>query len=157
MSDFLTREIIRKIFANMGCIPSKLGEVGPSCFEFKTRESVFGKYEDGTEFNFPIFAAKMQIDASSLHCVFVDLSEANPEFAAVFQMGSSPIYGIRLIYDDEDCGLFMINDEVAWKTTSIYWKAKILSAFEMIVDHGIIWELEDESYLNKKLITLTEI
>lgn len=158
MSDFLTREIIRKIFANIGCVPAKLGLAGLSLPEFKIKNCVNGKYEDGTEFSYAIFAAKIKIDVCDLHCAFVDLSDGNTtEFAAVFQMGNNPCYGIRLIYNEEDCGLFMYHDGVIWKSTTAFWQAKILSAFENIVDHGFSWEVEDEFIFNNKLISLTEI
>lgn len=143
----LSREIINQIFIDLGVVPNDdFGTIGMIIPELKSEKTLSGTYEDNTEFHCPIWSGKVKIDEKSiLRCVVCDMSDQGientiSEFGAIFQFNEMPRYGIRLLMNTDDAGLFLSWDQKKWQPVSIYWQSKILSGMELMVSHGLLWE-----------------
>lgn len=140
-SDYLTKEIIKRVFVDLNS--------GLKLPEFEIKETISGIYEDGQKFNHPIYAGIINIDATSIFkCVLSDLSDLEEtnkinEFALVCQLNDAPSYGLRLLFDELDNGLFLTFNNNEWQSVSIYWKARFLAGIEKIISSGLFWKVYD--------------
>lgn len=72
MNKSLTKEIINHIFTILGIWNNN----GILSEHYLTQEKITGKYEDGQNFYFPIWAAELKTsDKTSLRCVVSDITD----------------------------------------------------------------------------------
>lgn len=160
-NDFLTREIIRKVFGDVGIAPPpNFGKVGISIPELQLPTDLVFAMEDGNSQNFPLWAAEVILDKDvKLRALACDLStDGVPEYALTFQMSGKPLYGLKLIYDDDDNGVFMIGEKNGWQFANMVAKARALIGMETIMMHGLSWEpCENTTDLYEAISTIAEM
>lgn len=158
--DFLTREIIRRMFGDVGVAPPpNFGKVGISTPELQLRSGLEFAMEDGKSQHFPIWAGEVIMDSYKIRAMLCDLSaDEVPEYALVIRIADRPIYGIKLIYDDEDNGIFVIGEKNGWKSGSTIAKLRALIGMETIMELGMGWEAcDDVKDLYEALATIAEM
>lgn len=157
ISDLLSREIIRRIFTDLNIFLS----VQTDSSKFRTDKTISGKFDDNDTFCYYICAGRLKLgDSTYLNCTYADLSDKRtrcPEFAAVFQLETGPIFGIKLVLDNEDNGIFSVWDQFQWKPLGMHMKAKLLASMELIVSYGYIWEKYESPDLTESLIALSNL
>lgn len=143
MQSHLTREIIKKLFANVGVIPEVFGKYGVTLPENLCDFTLDVEYEESKlTVRSPIFAGEIKVGDAFVRLLLIDLSvDGISEYAMVFRNGSNPIYGVKLVLDSNDNGVFMIFDGKSWTDTSTITKCKTVIGFEIIASHGLHWSV----------------
>lgn len=145
----LTREIIKRIMNNVGIVPPpQFGIGGLVISDLKLDQTISGLYSDGESYNFPIWSGCIEVEGVKIKAVATDLTDDIPEFILLFQSENMPIYGLRLLFDDKDNGLFLLSSSEGWVPAEIYIQAKALMGLELIASYGISWtNFKDEKLL----------
>lgn len=154
----LTTEIIKRIFLDIGIDANGhgcgVGLLARNCFLDKT---FVIDYDNGVQTELPVWAGKIDLPGCKIKGLLVDLTYPNsetttinkmgdleqqkiPEFALAFQVENNPIYLLRLAYDLEDLGYFLIDDNGNCIVPSILTQANALIGMETIVNQGLIWD-----------------
>lgn len=150
----LSREIIKRILANVGIMPlSEFGKSGITLPDFKLDTKFFVHYsyeglESGVDSSIdcPVWAAEGILPGVRVKALCVDLSVDDThgryanEYVLVLQVDDNPIYGFKLVYDDEDFGDFLIQDGERWILPTILTQMLALVGMEMLVDRGLSWQ-----------------
>lgn len=144
MIDNLTFEIIKRVVADLGAVPSKeFGRVGLTDSGLLLSKTLTIKYDDSVTVEHDIYAGKLTLKDSAIRGLLVNLTvEDAYEFLFVFRMDDMPIHSIRVVYDDPTESFIRIysQDKDKWIRPSVYMKARILADFEQFVSWGIMWE-----------------
>jgi hypothetical protein len=147
----LTREIIKRILGNFGVAPPPdFGKSGLTNVNLRSvKELVISFEEDVGIHKFPIWTGEAIINSFKLKALIVDLSlDDIYEYALTFRLDDKPIYSLKLIYDDIDQGIFLIQDGENWITPNILVQAQALVGMEIFVSEGILWSpCEMDTYL----------
>lgn len=147
MENHLTREIIKKLFANVGVIPEYFGQYGITRIENQCNFTLDIEYEESKlTVRCPIFAGEIKVSDAFVRLLLIDLSvDGVSEYAMVFRNGSNPIYGLKHVFDSNDEGVFMIFDGKSWTDTSTITKCKTVIGFEIIASHGLHWNPSEKA------------
>jgi hypothetical protein len=158
--DNLTKEIIKRILANVGATPGKLfGKAGLTENIFKLDKKFKIEYDD-TIAEHDIYGGQIDLDGSKIRAILIDLSiDDVTEFIFMYRYASLAIIAIKYVYDhDEGFPGFVrvFNDsKETWINSSMHMKAMALSGFEQITSAGILWqECDDIDDLYQAAITL---
>jgi hypothetical protein len=139
----LSKEIIKRIFADVGAVPGKMfGRTGLVDSKLKLAKTVTVRYDD-VDRQHDVFAGQIIVGQSKLRGLLINLTVDNDaEYLFLFRMDESPIHALRSVYYNEDDGFFRIfNKEAAvWREAPMYAKARILADFERMVSWGLLWE-----------------
>ena len=141
--DTLSKEIIKRIFADIGAVPSRLfGRVGLVDPALKLAKTITVRYDDKDR-RHDIYAGQISIKTSRLRGLLINLTvEDDPEYLFIFRMDELPVHALRVVYNDDDDCFFRIfdTDKSIWREANMYVKARVLADFERIVDAGLMWE-----------------
>ncbi|MDP2683498.1 MAG: hypothetical protein Q8P20_00420 [bacterium] len=141
--DSLSKEIIKRIFADVGVVPGPMfGKVGLVEPRFKIAKTITVRYDDMDRAH-DVYAGKMSLGESTLRGVLVNLTvDYYPEFLCVFRMDELPIHAIKVVYDSSNDSFFKIfnNETKIWREANVYMKARMLADFEQIVSAGLLWQ-----------------
>lgn len=140
--DFLTREIIRRMLGDVGVAPPpNFGKVGISIPELRLRHDLTFSMEDGNQHIFPLWAGEISVDPDvKIRALLCDLSiDDVSEYALALRITDKPIYGLKLIYDNDDNGIFVISENDGWKPANMTVKTRALIGMETIMDQGMEW------------------
>lgn len=144
----LTTEIIKRILGNLGIVPNNFGKVGITTKEFLKKETINLKDEISNNIDYiNLYAGEINISSTEkIKAACLNLSDNNiNEFILVFRMINLPIYGLKLIFDNIDCGLFLIaDDNLKWSNTNILNQSQILTGIEHITQEGLIWNSSND-------------
>lgn len=149
MIDNLSKEITKRILADIGVSPGKLfGKVGLTDPAFKLAGTVTVRYDDSDR-RHDLYSGKLELGEFILRGLLIDLTiDKDSEFLFVFRMDEMPIHAIKVVFDNTGDCFFKIfdSDKSVWREASMYLKARILADFERIVGWGILWKdcLENE-------------
>lgn len=140
----LEREIIKRILSDVGVVPgSGFGRHGITQLDFKVDKKLAVRYDDGEQQEFPLWAGRGTLPDSKVRALLADLSDNEvAEYALALRVNDKPIYAVRLTYDNEDPGLFVLQDGQNWQSPIMLVKAWALVGMEMIVEQGMLWEPE---------------
>lgn len=142
----LSREIIKQVLADVGVLPgSNFGKSGLTLPEFKLDKKLVVHYDDGQKAEFPLWAgigslSDTKVTGSKVKVLLADVSDDVTEFALALRVDDKPIYALRLAFDNEDPGDFLLQQGENWIGASMLIKAWALVGMEMIVDQGVLWE-----------------
>ncbi|KKN67661.1 hypothetical protein LCGC14_0459200 [marine sediment metagenome] len=142
--DNLSKEVIKRIFADIGAVPGKLfGRVGLVDPALRLAKTITVRYDD-MDRRHDVYAGQMPIKSSTLRGLFVNLTvEDDHEYLFIFRMDELPIHALRAVYDaDGDDDFFRIFEEEKgiWREANMYMKARLLADFERMVSWGLLWE-----------------
>ncbi|MBU0999529.1 hypothetical protein KKG24_04500 [Patescibacteria group bacterium] len=141
--DNLSKEIIKRIFSDIGVSPGKLfGRVGLVDPKLRLAKTVTVRYDDADR-QHDIYAGQIVVATSTLRGLFIDLTvDGSQEYLFVFRMDELPIHALRAVYDDsDDCSFRVFDSEKEiWREVSMYVKARVLADFERLVSWGVLWE-----------------
>lgn len=143
--DNLSKEIIKRIFADIGASPGRMfGKVGLVDPSLKLAKTITVRYDDKDR-QHDIYAGQMKIKESRLRGLFVNLSvEDEYEYLFIFRMDELPIHAFRVVYDinSDDCFFRILEEEEKgiWRDATMYMKARVLADFERMVTWGLLWE-----------------
>lgn len=143
MLDNLTKEIIKRILADIGAAPGYIGTTGLANENFNLVKQIPVDYSDGT-YRHDVYAGQLQIK-HALRGLLVDLTvEDDAEYLFVFQLKDLPIHALRLVYNpdhlDTDCYAKVQTKDGTWKMLDVYSLSMMLSQFEKFVSYGLLWE-----------------
>jgi hypothetical protein len=143
MSEELSRQIIRRILADVGAVPNALG-VGLMDKNLLLTKTLKIKY-DGGPVEHDMYVGQISVNDSKLKGLLIDLTvDEVPEFMFVFRMDALPIHSAKVLYDHVDLGetyLMIYNAEKeSWLEAGIYFKARLLADFERLTSMGFLWE-----------------
>lgn len=144
MIDNLTREIIRRILADVGAMPGFVGDKGLANKNFNLVRKVSVSYSDGTRHH-DIYAGQLKLKEQNLRGLLVDLTiEDDAEFLLVFQLGQLPVHALRLVYNpddlDSDCYVKIQKQDKSWSVPDTHTLCMMLAQFEKFVSYGLLWE-----------------
>lgn len=156
----LSKEIIKRILADVGAVPSDFGKAGLTLPIFKLdkkfvidytdeeREQSYGNLKE----QFHMYAGEGSLPGIKIRALLVDLrrdvyTDEGPsgiyiEYALALRVDDKPIYALRLgfnSYEDRDNGDFFIQEGENWISPTILIKSLALVGMETIVDQGMIW------------------
>lgn len=156
----LTTAIIERILGNFGIVGSKnFGKVGLTTKEFYLDKLSLSDQNDNKIFK-DLYSAELKIDKdnSILNAMLLNLTDDSIyEFILVFRINSLPIYGLRLIFDNTDVGLFLVKENNKWNNTNMFIKAQVLSGVEYITQQGLSWEpCKEDAELHTALLSLVD-
>jgi hypothetical protein len=142
--DNLSKEIIKRIFADIGAAPSNMfgraGIVDPS---LRLAKTLTVRYDDRDR-EHDIYAGQIPLNTSKLRGLFGNLTvEDEYEFLFIFQMDELPVHALRVVYDEsgDDCFFRVFEGEKSvWREANMYMKARVLADFERMVSWGLLWE-----------------
>ena len=140
----LEREIIKRILSDVGVIPgSDFGKHGITQSDFKLDKKLTVRYDDGEQQEFPLWAGGGNLPGTKVRALLADLSDDEvAEYALALRVNDRPIYALRLTYDNEDPGIFVLQEGQSWQAPIMLVKAWALVGMEMIVEQGMLWEPE---------------
>lgn len=138
----LEREIIKRILADIGVAPSpNFGKAGLTLLDFKLKKEFFVHYEDEHQQKFPLWSGQGSLSDSKIRALLVDLTDGEvAEYALAIRVNDKPIYALRIAYDNEDTGTFMLQEGENWIFPNMLVKLWALLGMEMIVDQGMPWQ-----------------
>lgn len=139
-SSILTKEIIKRIMANCGIGHQK--NFGLLKKEFLLKNSLPLEYDDVTYYEHRVFAGETVLQKFKLRAMVVDLSmsaSSIPEFCLAFRLEELPIHGLRLVFDDEDMGIFKIKQANNWIDATVSIQAMALNGMEHVISLGLAW------------------
>lgn len=142
----LSREIIKRILSGVGAIPEHFGKCGLTLPEFQLDEKFFVNYDNGDKVGFSLWAGEGILPNIKIRALLLDLSventqeqDATIEYALALRVDDKPIYLLRLAYDNEDNGDFLVQDANHWIVPKILVQSWALIGMETIVDQGMVW------------------
>ncbi len=156
----ITREIIKRFLSDVGVIPEHFGKYGITLLDFKLEEKFPVHYDDGDQVDLSLWAAEGILSKAKIRVLLIDLSKEDnqppgdvcndpenwkfenkfvTEYALALRVDEKPIYLLRLAYDEEDEGNFLIQDGNSWITPKLLIQLQALIGMETIVDQGMIW------------------
>jgi hypothetical protein len=161
MSEELSRQIIRRILADVGAAPKapKVGLMDDSLLLAKTLKI---KY-DGGPIEHNMYVGQIRVNESRLKGLMIDLTvDDAPEFLFVFRMDALPVHAAKTLYDHVDLGetyLMIYNAEKeSWLEAGMYFKARLLADFERLASLGFLWEdCDDYEDLYKAAVELINL
>jgi len=144
MIDNLTREIIKRILANVGAVPGFIGDNGLASKRFNLLKKISISYSDGT-YHHDIYAGQLSIKEKKLRGLLVDLTvEDDSEFLFIFQLDQLPIHVFRLVFNpdhlDTDCYVKIQKQDKSWSVPDTHTMCMMLANFEKFVSYGLLWE-----------------
>ena len=144
MIDNLTREIIRRMLANIGAAPGYVGDKGLANKNFNLLRKITVSYSDGT-YHHDIYAGQLSLKEEKMRGLLVDLTiDDDAEYLFVFQLGKLPAHVVRLVYNpdemDTDCYVKIQNPDGSWKVPDVHTLCMMLAQFEKFVSYGLLWE-----------------
>lgn len=154
------REVIKRILADVGAIPGiEFGKSGLTLPLFKIEKEFLLSYEDGHQEKFPLWSGQGILSDNKIRALLVDLTDGEMvEYALAIRVNDKPIYALKLMYDNEDDGIFMLQESINWVIPSMLVKIWALLGMEMIIDQGMLWqpsmEYEDLSQALSHLIEM---
>lgn len=161
MSEELSRQIIRRILADVGAAPNTHG-VGLNDRNLLLTKTLKIEY-DGGSVEHDMYVGQISINDSKLKGLLIDLTvDDAPEFMFVFRMDALPIHAAKVLYDHIDLGetyLMIYNaNKDSWLEAGMYFKARLLADFERIASMGFLWEdCSDYEDLYKAAIELINL
>lgn len=156
----LSREIIKRILFGVGAIPEHFGKCALTLPEFQLDEKFFVRYDNGDKIGFSLWAGEGILPNMKIRALLLDLSventqvpgvvcndpedwkfehEAATEYSLALRVDDKPIYLLRLAYDNEDNGDFLVQDGDRWIVPKILIQSWALIGMETIVDQGMVW------------------
>jgi hypothetical protein len=145
---FLTKEIIRHILTIMGSGKSSWG-TGISDKSFNTSKKI-KLQEDNSEVisEYPIFGCEYSDDFGNLKILSCNLSQ-NDDFESlvVLQVNDMPAYVLKLIFDDNDLGVFNYYLSEKFYPVDLVTQCQILISLEKLFSLGVNWK-KIENYQN---------
>ncbi len=152
MSDILTREIIKRVIADVGAAPGMFGLRGLTDKGLRLVKTITVKYDDRDR-EHDLYAGKIAIkEGSYIKGLLVNLTvEDIDEYLFLFRMDELPIHAAQVSYDESyEEGTFIkrLNEKIAkdgetqeiWEPIGMFQKARLLGDFERIVSWGLLWE-----------------
>ena len=142
--DNLSKEIIRRIFADIGAAPGRMfGRVGLVDSSLRLAKSIIVRYDD-MDRRHDVYAGQISLHPSNLRGLFVNLTvDDDNEYLFIFRMDELPIHALRVVYDidGDDCFFRVFEEEKGiWRDANMYMKARMLADFERMVSWGLLWE-----------------
>ena len=143
MSDLLSYEICKRIFADIGVVPGDyFGKVGLVDQSLKLAKQMTVRYDDKDRAH-DVYSAKLKINESELRAILIDLTVDSPEFIFIFRFDELPIHAMKIVFDmaapNAYCKVYNAEKQI-WYEASIHMKARLLVDFEKIVSWGFLWE-----------------
>ena len=116
--DTLSKEIIKRIFANVGAVSGKMfGRMGLVDSKIKLAKTVTVRYDD-VDRQHDVFAGQIIVGQSKLRGLLINLTVDNDaEYLFLFRMDGSPIHALRSVYYNEDDGFFRIFDKESFNNS----------------------------------------
>jgi hypothetical protein len=145
MIDNLTKEIIKRILANVGALPGKhFGRVGLTDPTLKLDRTINIGYDDKSRAH-SVYAGKLKLKDVDMRGLLVDLTvDEDAEYIFVFRVDELPVHSVRMVYDpddyDNDCYVRIKRPNDTWFTPNMEMLARMLAEFESVVSHGVLWE-----------------
>lgn len=137
----LTRELVKRIFGNLGAVPGKnFGKVGITLDEFKLSKTISLKEDDSkTTTDHSIWAAEVKIDII-YKAIITNIGTIDiPEFVMLLKVSGINMLGFRLLWDEEDSGVIMSYDNDEWRPISVLRKLQLTAAIELMTQQGVVW------------------
>lgn len=162
MSEELSRQIIRRILADVGAVPNAQKVSGLMDKNLLLAKTLKVKYEGGPV-EHDMYVGQISVHKSKLKGLLVDLTVDNvSEFLFVFRMDSLPVHAAKVLYEHVDLGetyLMIYNtDKESWLEAGMYFKARLLADFERLTSLGFLWEdCEDYEDLYKAAVELINL
>jgi len=148
----LTKEIIKRIFGNLGIVPNNnYGKFGITIDDFYVGENIELFSNDSEVTYHKIYCGSSNIDNFNIRVVLVSLGgdpkeDSNDacEFLVLIKTDDSPIHGLSLCFDDNDCGTFLMrvkikDEQESWIPASVLIQSQILTGMEQITQMGVMW------------------
>ena len=161
MSEELSRQIVRRILADVGAAPNgpRVGLMDEGLLLAKTLKV---KYEDGSV-EHDMYVGQIVVNESRIKGLMIDLTvDEAPEYLFVFRMDALPVHAAKVLYDQVDLGetyLMIYNAEKErWQEAGMYIKARLLADFERLASLGFLWEdCDDYEDLYKAAVGLINL
>ena len=161
-TDKLTKEIIIRIFDDLGIVPgSAFGKFGLTVPELLTHDKIISEDEETEQrISLDSWAGIIDLKSSKLRAMVLKVDEDPYEFILTFRMDDMAIYAMKLMFDELDCGVFvLLNDsaEGSFIEAGVYDKAQALAGIETINQLGVEWKRCNEfSDLKRAIMMLVE-
>jgi hypothetical protein len=147
----LRRELCRLILGKFGLVPPpNFGKVGISTKEFLLSKTIKIEFEDElgnvSNHNFGLWSGSIMYNGSKVRVLATDICDNKinyHEFIATYIVDKSPVNGIRVIYGEEDYGLFIVKTD-KWKPVSVANMLMSAAGFEQMSNIGLVWTPCDE-------------
>ncbi len=136
--DLLTREIIKKIMADIGYLPKVRSQIGLLSSDLRG-EPLVVQYDEDNIAKHPVWVGEAKAETTTIRACACDLSQDVDEFILVIRSEQNSIFGLKLIFDDQDCGIFLVQEQGNWIPASTIVKAKALIGMEMLTTYGVSW------------------
>ncbi len=140
MSKFLTREITKQIFSDIGLtVRNGLFDIGMLSdkklkIQYDTEEIIHNMY-----------VGQMGLESFKMRAILIDLSLTMKnmtinEFLIVFK-SDGLIHSVSMS-DQEDSFIKVYNNKLnVWKDATVYNQAMILAGFEKLCSLGVMWQI----------------
>ena len=144
MSDTLTKEIVRRVLADIGIVSLKNRDTwdGLCNPELKSQKTVKIQY-DGQTIDHDVYTGKLVFNDFYINGLLVDLGvttdkDVVDEFVFVFQAKDKPLQ--VACYSSEGSVVKIYNEKSKiWHDASVQLQSMMLTGFEQLCSLGILW------------------